>query len=150
MALSGSGLAGDDHILLAADEFEAGQVHDEGLVEVWLKGPVESLQRLALGQAAVVDAALDPALELEGGLGAEDPFEQGGSSRLLPQRPGHVLVEACQGVFQSEELEVSSEPLDDLIGSWRLPASRHGGSLALPPTGRRSYSSRSRRKVSGP
>jgi hypothetical protein len=83
-------------------------------------------QGLVRGQPALVDAALDSALDLEGGLGAEGAFEQDGGSVLVPQGPGEMLVKARKGVVQSEEVEVSSESFDDLVGAWRL-VSGHGG-----------------------
>ena len=98
VALARAAHASDDEVVLAADEFEGAQLHDEGLVQVGLEGPLEGLQCLALGQAAVLDAALDAPLELVGSLGAEDALEQDAAGRLLVDRPGQMLVELLEGL----------------------------------------------------
>ncbi len=100
VALPGPALAGDDEILLAADELEAGKVHHEGLVEAGLKGPVEGLERLPLAESAQGDAALDSPLQLPASLLSEDSLKQGARSRPLARGPGEVLVEALKGVGQ--------------------------------------------------
>src|SRR5436190_15641913 len=110
VALAGAGLAGDDEVVVAADEVEAGKLEDEGLVEAGLEVPVERLEGLALDEATGVDPAADALLELVGGLGAEQVLEQRGDTRALAGGPGEVRVELVEGVGQAEELEVSSEP----------------------------------------
>jgi hypothetical protein len=75
VALAGAGLAGDDEVVVAADEVEAGELEDEGFVEAGLKVPFEHLEGLALDEAAGVDPAVDALLKLVGGLGAEQVLE---------------------------------------------------------------------------
>jgi hypothetical protein len=150
VALTGAAPARDDEVLVAADEFQSGDLHDQRLVEVGLEWPLEGFERLALGKPALVDAALNAPLQFPGRLGAEDPFEERGGTGPVPDGPGEVVVEVAGGVVQSEGLKVSSESLDDLVGAWGVVLAAglgRRGSL-VPSPGRRSYSSRSRRKLS--
>jgi hypothetical protein len=75
VALASAGLAGDDEVVVTADEVEAGELEDKGLVEAGLEVPVERLEGLALDEATGVDTAADAQLELVGGLGAEQVLE---------------------------------------------------------------------------
>lgn len=145
VALAGAALPGEDEVLLATDEVEAGELEDDGLVELGLEGEVEGLERLAFGQAALVDAALDAPLDLVGGLGAEDVIEQRAGAGLLLRGPGEVLVEVLEGVGQPEDFEVLPESFGEIAGAWGSLPSGHGASCAACAVGRRSYSSRSRR-----
>ncbi len=101
MALAGSALAGEEQVLGASDEVEAGNLEDHGLVEAWLKGPVEGLEGLALGEAGELDSALDATLAFLAGLGAEDTLEEGADRRLVLEGPGQVLVEVFEGMGQT-------------------------------------------------
>ena len=87
-----------------------------GLVELGLEVPVEGLEGLALVEAAAVDAPLDALLEL-----VRRPRRRGraraarsapGRSSRAPRRGARRVVER---VGQSEELEVSSESLEDEV-----------------------------------
>ena len=111
VALAGAALAGDDQVIVAADEGEAAELDEGGLVEVGLEVPVEALQGLALAQAAGREAALDAAFELGSDLGAEEVLEQRGGPGLLAGGPGEQVVEVAVEVGQPEEVEVSSESL---------------------------------------
>jgi len=99
-----------------ADEVQVGELEDEGLAQAGLERPVEGFEGLALGEAAGGDAALDAAGELVGGLLAEEALEERAGRRLLAARPGEVLVEVLAGVGQPEDVEVSSEPLEEVVG----------------------------------
>src|SRR5207248_1422040 len=114
VALAGAALAGEDEVLLATDEAEAGELQDEGLVEGGLEGPVEGAEGLALAEPTCRDAALDAALQLEGGFRREHAQEKGAGCRLVRKREAEVLVEDREGVVQAEEREVSSELLDEI------------------------------------
>lgn len=115
VALAGAALAGDDEVVVAADEVEAGELEDERFVEAGLEVPVEGLEGLALDEAAGVDAAADALLELVRGLGAEEVLEQCGGARTLVGGPGEMRVELVEGVGQAEEVEVSSEASGDEV-----------------------------------
>lgn len=128
VTLPGAALSCDDQVLFAPSEVEAGDLHDESLVELGLKREVEGLERLALGQAALVDAALDAPLELVGGLGAEDVVEERARRRLLLGGPGEVLVEVFEGVGQPDDVEVLPEPIGEVAGAWGSLASGHEAS----------------------
>src|SRR3977135_1485003 len=110
VALAGAGLAGDDEVVVAADEVEAGKLEDESLVEAGLEVPVEHLEGLALDETTGVDPAADALLELVGGLGAEQVLEQRGGTRELAGVPGGVGVECVGGGGEAEDVEVSSDP----------------------------------------
>ena len=86
VALAGAALAGDDEVVVAADEVEAGELEDERLVEAGLEVPVEGLEGLALDEATGIDAAADALLELVRGLGAEEVLEEGVGGRSSPRR----------------------------------------------------------------
>jgi len=101
VALAGAALAGDDEVVVAADEVEAGELEDERLVDARLKVPVEDLEGLALDKAAGVDAAADALLELMCGLGAEEVLEQGGGAGTLAGGPDEVRVELVERVGQA-------------------------------------------------
>jgi hypothetical protein len=104
VTLAGAALAGHDQILGVTDEVEAGELEDELLVEAGLEGPVECLKGLALGQAAVVDAAFDPSGELMGGLLAQDALEKDARGGLVGARPGQVLVQVLASVCETEDV----------------------------------------------
>ena len=93
VALAGAALAGDDEVVLPADEVEARELEDEGLVELGLEGPVERLEGLLLLQAARVDASRDALLELVRGLDPQDVLEERRRSGPLARRPRERLVE---------------------------------------------------------
>lgn len=101
VALPGAGLAGDDQVFGVADEVETGELEDESLVERGLEGPVEDLERLALGETAGRDAAFDSAGELVRGLFAEDALEQDAGRGVLTSRPGEMPVDVFAGVGES-------------------------------------------------
>jgi len=98
MALAGTALAGDDEVVVAADEVEAGQFDDECLVEARLEIPVEDLEGLTLDKAAGVDTATDALLELVRG-----PRRRGGAraerwrrgARGWPRRGVRRVGRAC-------------------------------------------------------
>ena len=113
VALAGAVVAGDHEVVVATHEVEAGEFEDERLVEAGLKVPVERLERLALDEAAGVDAPRDPLLELVRGLGAEDVLEERGRAGTLAGGPRQPLVEFVAGAGQSEEVEVSPEARKD-------------------------------------
>ena len=87
VALACAALSGDDEIVAATDEVEAGELEDQRLVESRLEGPVESLERLALDETAVKDAGLDTFFEALGGLAREDVLEQSGRAGALTGCP---------------------------------------------------------------
>ena len=120
MTLTGPALARDDEIGHAADELEPGELQYEGPVERGLEVPVEVVEELALAQPAGLDATLDAAGQAGVGLAAQDVLEKLGVSGLLGERPGEVCVEGVEGVFQSEDVEGSSEPFDEVVsgGAW--------------------------------
>jgi hypothetical protein len=97
-ALAGAALASDDQIVVAADEGEASELGDGGLVEVGLEVPVESFEGLLLAQAAGGDAACDAAFELGGDLGGEEVLEQRRVPGLLAGGPGEQVVEVAVDV----------------------------------------------------
>ncbi|HEX2685962.1 MAG TPA: hypothetical protein VHN14_05065 [Kofleriaceae bacterium] len=115
VTLAGAALTGDDEVVVAADEVEAGEFEDERLVEARLEVSVEDLEGLALDKAAGVDAAADALLELMCSLGAEEVLEQDGSAGPLTSGPDEVRVELVERVGQAEEVEVLSEPSGDEI-----------------------------------
>ncbi len=104
VTLSGAALAGDDQVLGVTDEVEACQLQDERLVEAGLEGPVEGLEGLALGQAACVDAAFDPACELVGCLFAQDALQERARGRLFGAGPGEVLVQVLAGEGKTQDV----------------------------------------------
>jgi len=122
VALAGAGIAGNHHIVVAADEVESSELDDHGLVELGLEVEVERLECLVLLEAAAVDAPGDALLELVRGLGAEDVLEQRGRARPLAHGPRETVVELVECARQSEELEVSSEPLENEVGVWGVVA----------------------------
>jgi hypothetical protein len=115
MALAGAALAGDEQVVVAADEVEAGEFEDERLVEAGLEVPVEDLEGLALDEATGVDAAVDALLELVRGLSAEEVLEEGGGAGTLSGGPDEVRVELVERMAQAEEMEVSSEASGDEV-----------------------------------
>jgi len=162
MALAGTALAGDDEVVVAADEVEAGQFDDECLVEARLEIPVEDLEGLTLDKAAGVDTATDALLELVRGLGAEEVLEQSGGAGALAGGPDEVCVELVERVGQAEEVEVSSETSGDEVivagsggsgfGDGFVASLGHGEASCVigrvaAVRGRRSYSVRSRGAV---
>jgi hypothetical protein len=56
VALAGPVGAGDHEVVVPVHEVEPGELEHEVLVEAGLEGPVEGLERLALDEAALVDA----------------------------------------------------------------------------------------------
>lgn len=162
VALAGTALAGDDEIVVAADEVETGQFEDERLVEARLEVPVEDLEDLALDKATGVDTAADALLELVRGLGAEEVLEQGGGAGPLAGGPDEVRVELVERVGQAEEVEVSPETSGDEVvvagsvgsgfGDGFVTSLGHGevscvSERVAAVRGRRSYSVRSRGAV---
>jgi hypothetical protein len=115
VALAGAAIAGEDEVVFAADEVEAGELEEEGLVEVGLEVPVEGFEGLLLAEAAGDESTLDAGFELAAHLVAQEVLEQRGGARALAGGPGELLVELGEGVGQSEEGEVSSESLDDEV-----------------------------------
>lgn len=108
-------MAGDDDVVVAADEIESSELEDEGLVERGLEVEVERLERLVLLEAAAVDAPPDALLELVRDFGAEDVLEQRRRAGAFAHGPRQELIELVEGAGQPEELEVSSEPLEDEV-----------------------------------
>jgi hypothetical protein len=162
VALAGAALAGDDEVVVAADEVEAGKLEDERLVDAGLKVPVERLEGLSLDEATGVDAAADALLELVRGLGAEEVLEEGGGAGTLAGGPDEVRVELVEGMAQAEEVEVSPEASGDevvvagSVGAWfgdgLVDSLGHGevswvSDRVARVSGRRSYSVRSRGAV---
>jgi hypothetical protein len=160
VALAGAVVAGDHEVVVPAHEVEAGELEHEGLVEAGLEGPVEDLERLALDEAAAVDAARDPLLELVRGLEAEDVLDERGGTGPLAGGPCQELVELREGAGQSEELEVSAKSGEDRIIVAGSAIAGVGSGLAAAlghavvsserdrgVSGRRSYSVRSRGTV---
>lgn len=110
VALAGAGLAGDDEVLLAGEEAEAGELLDDAALEAWLEVPVEGLEGVADGHAAVVDPALAAALAADAGGVAEHALEELGVRRMMLQRPREVGVEVdFFQVDDPEDPEVSEE-----------------------------------------
>jgi len=159
MALARAVLAGDHEVVVATHEVEAGELEHESLVEAGLEVPVERLERLALDEAAGVDAPRDALLELVGGLDAEDVLEQRGRAGALAGRPRQPVVELVARAGQSEEVEVSPESFADEVvvaasaisrwgsvgaGSLGHSVASFGGDRDAEVSGRRSYSVRSR------
>lgn len=159
VALAGAVGAGDHEVVVAVHEVEPGELEHEVLVEAGLEGPVEGLERLALDEAAAVDAPRDALLELVRGLETENVLEQRGRTGPLAGRPGEALVEIGEGSGQAEELEMSSEPGEDglvvgesavaRLGAGSAASLGHGGVSSrrgrdAEVSGRRSYSVRSR------
>jgi hypothetical protein len=110
VTLPGPVVAGDHEVIVPAHEVEASEFEHERLVEAGLKSPVEGLERLALGEPAIVDPPCDPLLEPVRGLAAEDMLEQCGVARTLARGPREELVERLERAGQAEEFEVSLEP----------------------------------------
>jgi len=122
VALAGAGIAGDDDIVVAADEVESSELDDNSLVEIGLEVEIERLEGLVLFEATAVDTPGDALLKLVRGLGAEDVLEQRGRARPLAHGPREEVVELVAGVGQSEEFEVSSESLEGEVGVWGVAA----------------------------
>jgi hypothetical protein len=108
----------------------AGAHEDKVLVEAGLEVPVEGLEGLALDEPAGVDAPGDALLELVCGLGAEDVLEERGRAGTLAGGPREPLVKLVARAGQSEEVEVSSEPVEDGIGVGSSAVSRLGTGAA--------------------
>jgi hypothetical protein len=98
VAFTGTGLTGDDDVIVAPDEIEATKFDEEGLVEGRLKVPVESFQRLALGQSASGETVGDAADALVIDLDAKDVFEQGGVTGSILGGPVEQVIELGQGL----------------------------------------------------
>lgn len=101
VALARAALAGEEQVVGAVDEVEAGELADERLVEARLEGPVEGLEGLALDEAGELDAALDAALALVLRLLAEDTLEERARGRLFLGRPDQVIVEVFERAGQA-------------------------------------------------
>lgn len=113
VALAGAALAGDQEIFAIVDEAEGREALDDSAIEIVLKRPVKGLEGLADPQAAGVDASLDAALpELLSAI-AKHALEQHEGGGVVLVRPGKVRIEGLVERFQSESLEVVSEPLED-------------------------------------
>jgi hypothetical protein len=162
MALAGAVAAGDHEVVVAAHEVEACELEHEGFVEGGLEVPVERLERLALDQAAGVDAPDDALLELVSGLEAEDVLDERGGAGAFVGGPREKLVELVERAGQAKEVEVSSQPGDDgvvvaasavsLLGFGWVASLGHAGVSSVRDRdavvrGRRSYSVRSRGTV---
>lgn len=120
VALAGAGLAGDHQVFVPAHEVEARELEDEGLVNLRLEVPLERLERLALGQAARVDASSDALLKLVRGLCAEDVIEQICDARAFLSGPGQARVELSKRQCQAEKLEVLFQSCKDgIVGGLR-------------------------------
>jgi hypothetical protein len=104
-----AGRAGDDDVVAPLDEGEIAELDDESLVEPGLEMPVEGLERLALDEAASLDAVLDAMLSLVGNLAAEDVLEQSARGWTLAGGPSEQLIDALARESQSEEPEVLLE-----------------------------------------
>lgn len=158
VALAGAALAGDHEVVVATHEVETRELEHERLVEGRLEVPVEALEDFALDESARLDASRDALLELESDLGPEDMLEERGRAGALARGPLEPLVELGERAGQSEELEVSSESLEDealvvlLLVSALAASLRHAVVSSVrdrdaEEIGRRSYSVRSRGSV---
>ena len=76
--------AGDDHVVVAADNVEPRELEDKRLVERGLEVEVERLERLVLPEAALVDAPPDTLLRATWALGGASP----GATPRAAGRPG--------------------------------------------------------------
>jgi len=101
VAFAGTSLAGNDDVIVAPHEVETTEFDEEGLVEGRLKVPVESFQRLALGQAASGETVGDATDALVIDLDAKDVFEQGGVAWAILGSPVEQFVELGEGLSQS-------------------------------------------------
>src|SRR6266702_384922 len=165
VALAGAALAGDDEVVAPADEVEASELHDQSLVEFGLEVPVEGFEQLAFDQAADRDTSRDALLEFVRRLGAQHVLEQRGGAGAFARGPGESVVELGEREGQPEELEMSSEPVDELgvvggvvvvsifavslgHGGFSWVSSEGAGEVGgANASGRRSYSVRSRGRV---
>lgn len=102
---------------MSAHEIEARELEHERLVEARLEVPLERCEHLLVDEPARVDASRDSLLELVRGLASQDMLEERGRTGALARGPRELLVELGKRTGQSEELEVSSEPLDDEVAS---------------------------------
>jgi len=132
VALARPRVAREDEVFVAADEVEAQELEDGGLVDAGLEREVEGLEGLALPEARALDAALDAVPEARLGLVVEDLAEPFGVAGALCEGAGEVGVEVLGDAVQSEDGEGSPESLDVFVvtGGW-LP-SGHGVSFVLP------------------
>ncbi len=113
VALAGAALAGDDEVVVTADEVETCQLEDEGLIEGGLEVEVEGLERLVLDETAVANAPRDARLGLVVDLGGEDVLEPRAVTGPLTSGPSQQLVEGAEGVGEAEVGEMPAEAIDE-------------------------------------
>lgn len=118
VALAGASHAGDHQIFVPAHEVQAGELEDEGLVDLRLEVPLEGLERLALDQPARVDASSDALLELVRSLRPEDVVKEVRDGRTFLRRPSQARVQLSQRQGQAEKLEVLSQSGEDGVIGW--------------------------------
>ena len=110
VTFTGSGLTGEQEVLLAVEKAQCGELLDDAAIEVGLEVEVEGLEGLVLVEAAGADPAFDASLDPQAGRVYEDALEElvGGGlvgDRLLDQGVEDVGIEAddAEGLQVSEE-----------------------------------------------
>jgi len=76
MCFAGAGRAQQDYVLAGVEKVELAKVLDHLLLDRALEGEVELLERLAGGEACLLDAALAAVAFSGGDLGGEHRFEE--------------------------------------------------------------------------